>query len=304
LLPTIIDVLSKNGIKYHKLIVGKPYADYYIDDKAINAYKDLQKETGTYNVLENEPRAHHTINVQSDTIIKNGELQNEAYYYTNLPSELLKQYFPTIHSITDTSICMDRIKHNTYTQLLLHGKLSAEHIVTLLEQLKALHEYTKVQVTDWAYKEKVKKRFVDNKQLYEDLGITIHDIDNLTNYFFTIEGSIIQGDCVFTNVFENQQFIDPRGNWHNTQSIYGDKHYDYAKVLQSLLGYDYALNNVEIQNIYLQNLIDVFEDWYAANYPLHLMDELYRKTKLLIISMLPFHKEDIERCKRFVNIIK
>jgi capsule biosynthesis phosphatase len=28
--------LLKNNVPYHSLIFGKPYADYYIDDKAIN----------------------------------------------------------------------------------------------------------------------------------------------------------------------------------------------------------------------------------------------------------------------------
>ena len=28
--------LSVWGVKYHSLIMGKPFADYYIDDKAIN----------------------------------------------------------------------------------------------------------------------------------------------------------------------------------------------------------------------------------------------------------------------------
>jgi dTDP-glucose 4,6-dehydratase len=27
--------LSKWGVKYHKLILGKPYGDYYVDDKAV-----------------------------------------------------------------------------------------------------------------------------------------------------------------------------------------------------------------------------------------------------------------------------
>ena len=30
------DWLSKHEVPYHKLIFGKPYADFYIDDKAVN----------------------------------------------------------------------------------------------------------------------------------------------------------------------------------------------------------------------------------------------------------------------------
>ena len=44
------DWLEENGVKYDEIIFGKPYADFYIDDKAINStdieinfpqYKDI-----------------------------------------------------------------------------------------------------------------------------------------------------------------------------------------------------------------------------------------------------------------------
>ena len=41
-------ISASDFILYHDLILMKPYADLYIDDKAIPAHKDLQKETGLY----------------------------------------------------------------------------------------------------------------------------------------------------------------------------------------------------------------------------------------------------------------
>ena len=38
--------LEEYEIPYHELIFGKPYADFYIDDKAVLPYIDLEKETG------------------------------------------------------------------------------------------------------------------------------------------------------------------------------------------------------------------------------------------------------------------
>lgn len=36
--------LSKNNVKYHSLIFGKPYADYYVDDKNLSIGKFLNHE--------------------------------------------------------------------------------------------------------------------------------------------------------------------------------------------------------------------------------------------------------------------
>ena len=42
-----IDQLSEYGIPHDELIFGKPFADFYIDDKAILPFVDeLHKETG------------------------------------------------------------------------------------------------------------------------------------------------------------------------------------------------------------------------------------------------------------------
>ena len=39
--------LNKWGVKHHQLILGKPAADFYIDDKAVNALDWREKNTGT-----------------------------------------------------------------------------------------------------------------------------------------------------------------------------------------------------------------------------------------------------------------
>ena len=59
---------------------------------------------------------------------------------------------------------------------------------------------------------------------------------------------MIHGDPVFTNVIKTQtgiKFIDMRGKTVDN-TIYGDRNYDYAKILQSLMGYDFILNELEI----------------------------------------------------------
>jgi hypothetical protein len=55
------------------------------------------------------------------------------------------------------------------------------------------------------------------------------------------------GDPWLANIIYNTnntiKFIDPRGSCCNINTLLNDKNYDYAKILQSLLGYDHALFN-------------------------------------------------------------
>merc|ERR1712087_242762 len=43
-----IRTLRTLRIPYHELSFGKPYAQFYIDDLAVSAFRDLHRETGFY----------------------------------------------------------------------------------------------------------------------------------------------------------------------------------------------------------------------------------------------------------------
>lgn len=301
--PKIEKILLDLKINYHELILGKPYADYYIDDKAVSAFSDLQKEIGFYFDSFLKARYHHNLKKQGDFVIKKGELSNESYYYNNILSCIKKKFFPKVISAKEDEIIMNMVYKKTYSDLFLSGKLKDNHIISLLNSLKEIHSNFSESVSDWGYIEKVYERFNSDKELYKELGINKKNIDKDIKNIKSIDSSIIHGDPVFTNVFEDLVFIDPRGSWDNKQSIFGDKHYDYAKVYQSICGYDFYLNNQTPKLNYIKKLKKTFEDWYNLNYGDHGIEQLKSKTRLLIISMLPLHKEDINRCKRFLKLL-
>lgn len=300
--PIIKNVLKDANVKYHELILGKPYADFYIDDKAICSYFDLEKATGFYfNNLK--ARYYHKIAVKNNEVIKHGNLLAESFYYKNIPVAL-KQYFPRIIVSSEKEIKLEFIDGKTYCDMYLRGSLNEKHIIQLLDTLKIFHSFNATdEITNWGYNEKVLERYSSNESFYNELGIDNAYINKNSDLITVIEGSIIHGDPVFTNIFENLKFVDPRGSWDNKLTIYGDKHYDYAKVLQSLQGYEYALFNENIPHNYTHKLRKVFLEWYKNNYPNHTQKQLFAKTNLLIISMLPLHREDINRCQRFKNLL-
>lgn len=46
--PILFETLIKHDIPYHEIYFGKPVADFYIDDLAVNCFADIQKHTGFY----------------------------------------------------------------------------------------------------------------------------------------------------------------------------------------------------------------------------------------------------------------
>lgn len=303
--PYIVETLSNLGILYHQLILMKPYADLYIDDKSIAAHKDLEKETGIYLYEEHSSRVHNKITSNGNKIIKEGELDGENYYYNNIPEEI-KDLFPKVYNTSKNCIVLQKINKPTYSTLLMSQKLTKLDIDFLIQSIDRIHKLKsdgKQIDLNWAYKQKVVERLDYFKDLYTQLKINVDFYRNMSNINFNNQYGRIHGDPVFTNVFldsEHCKFIDSRGAWDGKLTNSGDIDYDYAKILQSLYGYDNALHDEPIQESYLKSLRDHYLEKIKD---ITDVNQLKNKTKLLFVSMIPFHKEDINRCERFAKII-
>ena len=303
--PYIVDTLNSLGILYHQLILMKPYADLYIDDKSIAAHKDLEKETGLYLYEEHQSRIHNKITSNGNKIIKEGNLDGENYYYNNIPEEI-KDLFPKVYNTSKNCVVLQKINKPTYSTLLMSQKLTKLDIDFLIQSIDRIHKLQsdgKEIDLNWAYKQKVVERLDYFKDLYTKLEINVDFYRNMTNLDFKNSYGRIHGDPVFTNVFLDSnhcKFIDSRGVWDQKLTNSGDIDYDYAKILQSLYGYDYALHDELIQDSYLKSLRDYYLDKIKDVTD---VNQLKNKTRLLFVSMIPFHKEDINRCERFAKII-
>lgn len=303
----IEDILSKNNILYHELVLMKPYADLYIDDKAIPAHKDLEKETGIYLFESHDPRMHHKIIVDNEKIIKIGNLIGENYYYNNIDLNI-KKFFPIIYESSESKIVMQRFDFPSYSSLLLSNKLTKEDITLLIHNILELQKTKNIKNINltWGYNQKVIKRFENFSDFYKKINLNIHKyikmIESLNNFNF----GIIHGDPVFTNIFKTKthcKFIDVRGIWDDKPSIYGDITYDFAKILQSLFGYDYILHNEFIEYNYLKNLREHFYSEIQNSIKNIDLKELIVKVQLMYVSLLPLHRENLQKCQQFIEII-
>ena len=306
--PYIEKVLKENLVSYHELILMKPYADVYIDDKSICAHRDLEKETGLYLFQDHPSRDHHTITVNGNFITKTGNLIKESFYYKNIPNDI-SYLFPNVYDNNKDKIILQRLTQPTYSSLLLSQRLTKSDIDVLINSINIIHEsIDTIHDFDlnWAYTTKVKNRLVKYHDLYTSLNVDIKLFNRLSDKKLNCKYGRIHGDPVFTNVFINNKyckFIDARGEWDDILSSYGDIYYDYAKILQSLYGYDYLLHNETIQESYLKTLRIHFLEKLQIKHPDIDINELHHSVKMLLISLIPFHKENLDRCFKFIDLL-
>lgn len=306
------DTLDKFKIPYDEIYFGKPYADFYIDDLAINCFDDLEKELGYYN-NKIEPRDFHIIqNGCINTIIKKGDVKGEKYYYENIPI-VLKDLFPIYLFGNDTSITIEKINGITVTDLYLSEMLNENTFTHILNSIVRIQNCD-ISMNDNIYlydnyASKLIQRYENydyslyknHKSTYETLLVQLQEYENKDKG----KKKIIHGDPVFTNIIINNygkiKFIDMRGRVGDKLTIYGDWLYDWAKIYQSIIGYDEVLLSKCIDKMYKQHIIDIFKKYFISISSHEDFDNLKLITKSLIFTMIPLHNN--EKCIEYYNLL-
>ena len=268
-----INTLKIFDIPYDELYFGKPFADFYIDDLAVNCHYDLEKQLGFYKTHISEREFNEISSDKMDIIIKkstNNKIEGEIFYYNNLPIEL-KQYFPLFIKYGKNWYSMEKIKGITISYMFVNESISDELFQRLMNIFYEIHNYQTNTVNNEFnmelniyenYVNKIKERYKDYDYSKFPNSEIIYNylIDYFENYEKNKLGkiNIIHGDPVFSNCILNYdndiKLIDMRGKIGDTLTLYGDIFYDYAKIYQSLLGYDEVLLEKQISNDYKTKL--------------------------------------------------
>jgi hypothetical protein len=300
------DTLDKFKIPYDEIYFGKPYAHFYIDDLAINPYISLNKSLGIFST-DVQPRDFNQVEYNDDKVIKTTSNTGEIYYYQNIPDKV-KHLFPKIFNITENKITLENIEGVNFSYLYTNKLLKTEDLDKLLISLKSIHSITTSEYIPIYsnYSDKVKSRYHSNLDFYNKIvdskSIYTGLIKHLDSYSQGCLG-MIHGDPVFTNVFQTKneiKFIDMRGKLGENLSVYGDIYYDFAKVYQSLLGYDYIINDIEADNIYINKLIKYFE----SKFTIQELSNIKLITISLFFTLLPLHSYSEERINKYFKIMK
>lgn len=308
------DTLDKFNIPYDEIYFGKPYADYYIDDLAISSYSDLEKSLGYYQTSI-DPRNFNSIKCSSINILikKSDDLSGEINYYNNMPNQI-KDMFPLMidHDVNNKWYKMEKVIGIPISKLYLSEELTIEQFKHILGSINRIHEckINKNNINIYSnYCLKLKQRYKNydyskyknSEEIYQQIYTKMK---NYENEHLGIN-SVIHGDPVFTNILINSfgkiKFIDMRGKLGDKLSIQGDIFYDYAKIYQSLIGYDEILEDKIIDNNYKKKMILFFENYFIEKFNQDKLNYLKYITKLLFFTLIPLHNND--KCKLYFQCI-
>lgn len=308
--------LEKFNIQYDEIYFGKPYAHFYIDDLAINSYENIEKELGFYN-SNVEERDFNKLEYKSiDVITKKSDdsvkMKAEINWYKNIPNDL-QHLFPKMYDSGINYYNIEFIQGLTFSYLYSHELLTPGIFNIFLNSLNLVHNQ-RVNNSDFNiysnYSEKLSKRYIYYRYFYKTISNDTEETykkiqDYLKDYENNDNGKIavIHGDPVFTNIMldrdNNIKMFDMRGLLGNTITHYGDKYYDYAKIYQSLIGYDEIILNKSVSQEYRKLFIDEFKSFISSTE----FEICKNLTNSLVFSLLPLHKNNVENCKKFYKLI-
>jgi capsule biosynthesis phosphatase len=313
-----ISQLKSFKIPYHQLVLGKPYAHFYIDDLSVNSYENLPFALG-YDYEQNTSRDFNNVIVGENYTVKSSKnikkIKNEIKYIKNLPISI-KNYFPVILDQGKNFYKMDTIKGTSYSYLYLNKLLLNSDVDLLFYSLNKIHKVKdnyKLLSKNNIYKNYLKKfkqrlKNIDSN-LKNDFKNHIQDISFfLENYEKQKIGQIglIHGDPVFSNVFKNLdnsiKFIDPRAGELNSFSMYGDIYYDYAKVYQSLVGFEQITSYKKTNDSYVLEKKIYFENYFKNFFDEKKLSNLKFITASLLISLVPM--QDKKNSRKFMELSK
>jgi capsule biosynthesis phosphatase len=281
------DTLDKFEIPYDELIFGKPIADIYIDDRAVNPYRNdmasmgiinYEKKDIPLNKLQNNK--YNKIELRNGNIIKHGLydfLKGEINFYETFPKDIsIHNIFPKFYGSTKynngtAELHIEYIKGIPFYTLYKSELLTEYHIQQLFDILDRLHAIpgkdipSRDEIYD-NYIGKLKTRFTDKEIYYfsDSAKYQSKCLDNLEIYLQTTPKSVpyIHGDFWFSNILldfkNNIKLIDMKGRLESRLTLGGDIMYDYGKLYQSILGYDLILNNEAVSSNYSNTIKEYF----------------------------------------------
>lgn len=300
--------LKQYNIVYDEIYFGKPWADYYIDDKAINCHQNLEKQLGFYDTTV-ASRDFNTLQIEHNTVTKRGKISGERYYYNQILEypELVKYFARVIESSVE-HLVLQKIPGLNFSYLYANNCLTLSQFELMLNALYKLHttriDYEPDKIIT-GVKNKIAERFrsYDYSKFGDSNNLYNQIMDFLTKFYnkHQIKPGIIHGDPVFSNVLIDSQnhitFIDMRGTIGADLTIAGDPVYDLAKVYQSLSGYDFILNGRGGQPD--PELMNFFQDWIKEKYNLD-SDDIRKYSASMYFSLIPLH--DNNKCQKYFKL--
>ena len=298
-----IDQLRFFKIKYHEFVFGKPYANFYIDDLSINPIDNLNTKLGYYESKDSLTRNFNEVVVGEKFTIKKSsnlnKLNSEINYLKKIPSKI-KKFFPIVKETGKNFYKMETINGLKLSYLLVNNLLTKEDLTNLTKRLNFVHNSkiptnkNKVNM----YDNYSKKFTIRTKKLKKYKKKYLDKVNEYLRYYEKNNNGkigVIHGDPVLSNVIKKNNndiiFLDPRGSLGKNFTIFGDINYDFAKIYQSLTGYENIILEKKIDQNYLNDLKNHFEDLVINKNKIENLETLKNLTASLYFTLINFHNK-------------
>ena len=227
-------------------------------------------------------------------IIKEGptsSLEGEIYFYEKASGNLLETLIPVYHSSKNygntSELELDFIDGPSVSNLFLNGLLTKTILESVYNTLTVMHSVI-ISEDGLITKEDIRANYmgklierVNNHRNYQLPHIlkVVDRIEEIINDYidspmFKI-ANVVHGDPWFDNMMytSNQEvkLLDMKGKIGSKFSLKGDRMTDYAKIYQSILGFDFYLSDTHYDSKYEEEC----RQWFQELLPFPLTDPVF-----------------------------
>ena len=262
----------------------------------INWYKKIPKEISRLvpKILESDVSNNPYIKLE---YIKHPTLA-DIWLYSNFSSDFWVKVIDALFEII-----------NKFNRYLEDVTIQGYNSIYFEKTVQRIDELIK---SNASFKEIFHKNFIlINGKEFKNWSVIKDEIKlKITDLYKKEDNCLIHGDLCFSNILydsknKNFKLIDPRGKWE--QGISGDIKYDIAKIRHSVVGGFDTITNGLYSATYDEKKGIIFDTYKPKNYLMICekldsqikqrwnLDEIKMIEGLLFISMLPLHKDDLER---------
>jgi len=247
------------------------------------------------------------------TVIKRSTLtlDGEIHWYTNIPASVRHLFPAFIRAASDgTWYEVEKLDCTSCSYLYVNGCLTVDHLLAILASLRMIHASLSKDLCGSPkkyenYASKLRKRYMsyDYSRFSGASEVYRRLLQELETYEEEDRGClcVVHGDPVLSNILMESgsalRFIDMRGKQGDAKTIWGDMWYDYAKVFQSLSGYDEIMLDRRVNTGYRDAMLGAFAEEVTRMHGENSMQHIRLLTASLFFTLIPLH--DNEKCERY-----
>lgn len=304
-------------IPYHELVFGKPCGDVYVDDLSTNPLHWQEGWTvGSIgfgwdrHIIDTYSGNDKIVNINSELcykIARADEAMGNLFFFKNCPATL-REHVPAVYGIKDLPDGKKRMLIEWKDDAIALGRLMNcgmlgrgmfSEVLGLLEKIHGAAEgapdRTDVMQNYWP---KLQRRLSEKRDVYACFDINVAEVERFFDQHEPRLCGCIHGDYWLSNLLWSHSerklyFIDMRGRLGDKPSIGGDRFYDYAKLLQSLVGFERLVQEGRWEE---PAVCGEYAAMMAERFGLSCeeMGSVRKITAFLVLGSVPFHEKIVQ----------